>query len=231
MRFPAKAAWAAAAVLALGLAANVNQLDSAGREGRELADHVRTTYGATEIAADTVAPGYHPAGFFYPEAGSYLAAARDFGSLGYSAAELQTRSAATRLVADRTLLEALRLEAVAVPASGSGGQAPQVAVPIQGAARASDGCLSLRRGPTSGGAGPQPLLAEITLPPGGVSIAAERLGGVAITVGRFADRPALPVQLPPAGQVANLVIPRDGVAVPWRMIVRSRQPVAVCGLG
>jgi hypothetical protein len=123
--------------------------------------------------------------------------------MGYSAVELQTRPAATRLLADRTLVQAERLEPE--PSNGQGGdQAPTLASALQGTARQTGGCLRLRpvRGvnpfasqpsipppPPGQASAAAPALAEVTLPSGGASIVAARLARVAVRIGRFADPP------------------------------------------
>jgi hypothetical protein len=81
------------------------------------------------------------------------------------------------------------------------------------------------------GSATAPALAEVTLPPGGVSISAARIADVGLRIGRFADLPAVPLKTPAAGRAASLAIPTDGVALPWKLIVYSREPVSLCGLG
>jgi hypothetical protein len=244
VRFTWRAASAATVVLALGLVANIDQLNSEGAFGRRLGDQIRAAYGAIDIASNTDPPNFYPLGFFNPTTDSYLAVRRAFGSIGYSPAELQTRPAATRILADRTLVQAERVEPE--PSNGQDGdQAPTLASAIQGTARQAGGCLILgpMQGvnsfvaqpsippPPPGQASPgAPALAEVTLPPGGASIVAARLGQVAVRIGRFADPPQLPLMMPRAGRFASLAIPEDGVAVPWRLIVYSSEPVSVCGL-
>jgi hypothetical protein len=237
-------AWIATGVVALGLVANVYELNDAGTKLRSLTDPVRAAYGATEIASKTVQPNYLPLGFFYPAADRYLAAARAFGSVGYSPAELAGRPAATRLAADKTLVEAEQVDTdVRSPRAAGGEQAPQVEHALQATTRKTGGCLTLRPSPDHE-AGPldpsipppqsltgAPALAAITLPRGGVSIAAQRLGEMGISVGRFAELPAVPLEMPEAGHYASLAIRDDGVAVPWRLIVYSSERVSLCGLG
>lgn len=211
-----------------------------------LANPVRTAYGVTEIASKTVRPDFYPLGFFYPRADRYLAAVRAFGSMGYSAAELRTRSARTRFAADKVLVNAERLRLRATPEGRTGaGKPPRVAIALRGTARGAGGCLSLRpaRGagtfvqeasipppPSSASAAP-PALAELTLPRGGVLIEAERLGAVAVRVGRFANVPRVPLVMPRAGRFASLPIPKDRAALPWKLIVYAPEPLSVCGLG
>ena len=199
------------------------------------------------IAAKTVRPDFYPLGFFYARAGDYLAAVRAFGSMGYSPAELQTRSVTTRFFADKTLLAAERVTPkLEPPHAPSGEPRPRIVTALLGTARQTGGCLRLR--PRAGvnssapqpavpppppvqGATPPPALAEITVPHGGVSLAAERVGEVAVNAGRFADQPAVPLELPEGGRFASIAFPKDAVPLPWRLLVYSSQPVTLCGLG
>jgi hypothetical protein len=245
VKLPSWAAWIATGVLALGLGANIDKLETAGAENRRYTEIVRAAYGATEIASETVSPDFRPLGFFSPDAARYLAAVRAFGSMGYSAAELQTRPAATRLGADRVLLHAEQVEPRVESSPGPAGPAPGLVITLQGRVRSAEGCLRLRprRGegwftaqapillppPTRAAVAP-PALAEITLPPGGVWVAAG-LAELGARIGRFADVPSVPVEMPSAGHFASLPTPADGVSVPWKLIVYSREPTSVCGLG
>ena len=246
VRLPSWATVVALGVLALGLVANINQLVDAGAQGRRSADVVRAAYGATEISPTPPPPDYNPLGFFYPTADKYLAAAEDFGSLGYSATELRTRPARARMVADRTLLRAEGIQPkVGTSAGPRVALSPQVATPLQGTVSDARGCLRLEPGPEAGSFAPQPsvlpppitasasppALAEITLPPGGgIRLAAKRLSEVAVRAGRFSDVPITPLEMPQAGRFASLVLPADGVSLPWRLVVYSGGPVSVCGL-
>ena len=250
LRLPSRparaAAWAATGVLALGLAANVDQLNTAAAQNRRFVNPVRIAYGATEIASKTVRPDFYPLGFFYPNAGRYLAAVRAYGGLGYSAAELRTRSARTRFAADKVLVKAERLK-LGPDSTGrpDGGKAPRAATALQGTARTAGGCLGLQPTRHAGSFAPQgsipppppslaaaapPALAELTLPSGGVQIQAKRLGAVAVRIGRFASVPRVPLVMPRAGRFASLSIPADGTTLPWKLIVYASEPVSVCGL-
>ncbi len=251
LRLPSRpgraAALAAAGVLALGLAANIDQLSDIGAQNRRFTQPVRAAYGATEIASKSVSPDFYPLGFFYPRADTYLAAVRAFGSMGYSAADLRSKPANVRSAADRILVEAERVKPRAESAlRPGGGQGPQVANAVQGTAREAGGCVSLRpaRGarsfaaetaipppPSIQGSVAPPALAELTLPPGGIQIAAKRLGAVSVRIGRFASVPRVALIMPRAGRFAFLSIPQDRAALPWKLIVYAPEPVSVCGLG
>src|SRR5581483_4049744 len=243
LRLPSRAWLAATGVLALGLVANVDRLEGSGERGRRLSDYVRAALGATELAAPAVRPGYYPLGFFYGDAGSYLAAVRAFGSMGYSPAELGTRPEATRLAADTTLIAAERLGLKRAPSHAPGrGTAPRLAAAFQGRPQTARGCLVLRPGrgsrplPPRAPAAPPgpsaglPALAEVTARAPGVSVHARRPGRVAIAASRFADPPGVPLRMPRSSSSASLAIPADGAAIPWRLTVYSAQPVSLCAL-
>ena len=248
VRRPAWGVWAATGVLALGLVANLDRLRDEGTEQRLVANHIRAGFGSVEIAAGVVEPAYRPFGLlgaFYPNAGEYLNAVRAFGSPAYSPERLATLSAGTKLLADRTLAEAMRMRVRSTPSKPSVGSAPRVERALQGTSSTAGGCLELRaaRGtdafspqpavpppPELEGSAKPPALAEVTLPPGGVSIEAEGIANVGLRLGRFTDPPALPLETPAAGRYASLAIPGDDVTLPWKLIVYSREPVSLCGL-
>jgi hypothetical protein len=247
VRLPAWGAWAATGVLALGLVANLDRLHDAADEQRSVTRQVRALFGAVEIAAGVVQPDYRPRGLFYATAGKYLDASRAFGSLAYSPEELAGSPPPVKAAADRGLVGAMRLGLRPARDTSSGGtQPPLVERTLQGTARAAHGCVQLQ--PTAGAAAfaPQPsapppppvegsasppALAEVTLPPGGVAIAADRLTEVGLRLGRFADFPTFPLSTLQARHAASLAIPEDGVALPWKLVVYSRRPVTLCGLG
>jgi hypothetical protein len=247
VRLPGWGAWAATGVLALGLVANLDRLHDAADEQRPLTQRVRASFGAVEIAAGVVQPEYRPLGLFYPTAGQYLDASHAFGSLAYSPEELTGSPPPVTAAADTVLVGAMRLGLQpARETSSNGTQPPRVAAALQGAAEAAHGCVELR--PTAGasafapqpsvlppprveGSASPPALAEVTLSAGGVSLAADRLAEVGLRLGRFAVAPTLPLRMPQAGRVASLAIPEDGVALPWKLVVYSRRPVTLCGLG
>jgi hypothetical protein len=225
VRLPSWATAIAMGVLALGLVANIDRLEAAGSESRRASDGVRAAYGATEISSKPVPTNYNPLSASYPTADQYLTIAERFGSLGYSAAELRTRPADVRSVADRTLL---RAEGIQPRAEASPDPRypfpPPLATSLRGTMRDDHGCLRLQ--PRDGAA-----LAEIVLPPGsGIRIAARRLGEVDVRARRFADVLATRLEMPQSGRFASLAVPADGADLPWKVTLSSPRPVSVCGL-
>jgi hypothetical protein len=194
----------AATVLALGLAANVSRLDQVSDGGRSGAAPVRTSYGAIEIAQDTVSPSYRPLGSIFPDAGAYLDLASDFGSFAYTADQLRAASPSARLLADETLTKALDLNV-----------APAKHPP------STNSCVELA---PSGGP------AVIALPANGILLNARHLADVQLKIGRFSDVPSVPLNVPDFGRHAVLAIPADRSNIPWEAAVSSRHRVSVCGL-
>jgi hypothetical protein len=243
VRLPSWGTWAATAILALGLVANLARLHDEGATGRALAEEVRADYGAVEIAAATVPPDYRPLGF-YPTAGDYLDVSRSFGSPADSPAELAAAAAASRQEADGVLIAATGLALrQGGPGSADRARPPVLKRRFQGAAEVVDGCLTLRpaAGAKAFSAPPAvplpppptasaPALAEVTLAPGGASIGARRIAQVGLRLGRFADLPAFPLEMPRAGRAVSLPIPRDGVKRPWELTVYARHEVTLCRL-
>jgi hypothetical protein len=199
--------WAAAGVLALGLAANVSRLDQVSAGGRSGSTPVRTAYGAIEIGRDTVDPSYRPLGGLFPDAGDFLDLTGDFGSFAYTADQLRGASPSAQLLADATLAKALRLNVT----------------PARHAARSGCDRLAQSRGASGG---PE----VITLPPNGVSLSAKRIAKVDLRIGRFSDAPSVSLAMPDSGRHASLAIPADASTVPWRLEVLSRGRVSVCRL-
>jgi hypothetical protein len=148
--------------------------------------------------------------------------------------------------ADSTLARAMRLRLRSTGSTSSAGSgSPRVETPLQGTSSTAGGCLRLRAARGADAFSPQPsvlpppqvegstappALAEVILPPGGVSIEASRIDEVGLRLGRFADLPALPLETPAAGRHASLAIPGDDLTRPWKLIVYSREPVSLCGL-
>jgi hypothetical protein len=237
--------WAATGILALGLVANIDRLNDVGDSGRRSATQIRANFGATEIASDVVDAGYRPLGVYYATAGEYLDAVHAFGSPAYSPSQLTQLAAPVRGAVDAVLINEMRLRLQPADAGSSAGTAPRVAAALQGRSHREAGCTALRPigdaqafAPSTGalppppgsGSAPPPALGELVLPPGGVSIRAPGGSRTALRLGRFADAPMLPLEMPQGTEEARLVIPDDASTVPWRLVVYAHAPVSVCGL-
>ena len=185
-------------------------------------------YSAVEIAGPSAQPGFRVRPFF-PTAAEYLAAVRAFGRGGYTAAEIAGKPEELRSAADVTEAGALslRLEPAARPPRG--GAAPRVADP-QIAATSKAGCTTIRDGTraregASGSGG-----VEFILPKGGAWLGLRQPADADIHLARFADGAAVPLKQPAGGEGLELRIPPDRASVPWRLVIRSRGRITVCGL-
>ena len=152
-------------------------------ERRDDARILRAELGALELAGDRANPLFRPdtdirAGFLTTL--PYLLAVDKYGeSPGDSPQELAGRSEAERREADRVLVQAtglsLRPAGTARPAAAP----PRVDGAAGGQVRRRRGCLELRPRGALGAI-------DLTLPPGGVRLAAGRAGAT-VQVRRFAD--------------------------------------------
>ncbi len=167
--------------------------------------------GALDIAADTADPALvldeSNSDFAYYgliDAGSYLAASREYGSLGYSPAELESAPERGRVAADKVLATALRLQV----------RPPAVRPP-------DAGCTQVARED----ADPE----TITLPPGGATIRVAPGAEAELALRRYATE-SFPID---AGAVAGgdaveLAIPTDRSDRPWQVQVGGAGSFAVC---
>jgi hypothetical protein len=140
-------------------------------------------------------------------ASDYFTIVDRYGSLALPLSALERESEGVRAYADRVLAAALAL------------RLKPGAPPIE-----SQRCMR-----THSRGGVQTTSAE--LPPGGASVRAEGIGAVSVTVGRFADSPAVEVGSVPPGEVATLRIPPDAAPKPWRARFVGARSARVCPLG
>jgi hypothetical protein len=230
LRLPSWAMWVGSAVLLVSLWPNIDRLHDVSLEARQTSDGYRAKWSAVEVAGANARPGFLPDALS-SSAGGYLAAVRAFGSGGYSASALADRPNGARYEADLTLVGALGLGLT--PADGpapTGGAPPRLESPPGGATATAQGCLTVAA--IGGG---QPLSAtapsvKIVLPVGGAWIGPGPLAGAQFSIGKFTDRPSIPITLPAGRHAAALRIPPDGTGVPWRMQIQSRRPITLCGL-
>jgi hypothetical protein len=193
------------------------------REGRDFFRSqsllTRSDLAAIEIARRTVDPGFaltpEIAGTSFlaeVEAGKYLRAVREFGSLAYTPAELARAAEAGRRQADVVLANALPVTTETVPA------------PAGGRSR----CVALAGGPGSG-AEPLRLRSALRLRPGVIAIELDPGGAGTIRLRRFAHAGFPLVTEGVAGGTTTLLhLPADSVARPWQLQVRAAQRALVC---
>jgi hypothetical protein len=219
-------------VVAAAVGSNLLFLHEAYKSYLGSSEIVRGNLTAMEIARNTVDPAFFleeefaDTGFDHVDAASYLSAVDAFGSPAYTIAELERSPEPVRFAADKVLLNALRI--ALEPASPS-------AAPAAAAKPASPGPAGVAKVPARGcvavpGGAESPLL---SLPPGGVAIAAGSRPVTDIQMRRFATGSQFPVDFQTgigAGEALALPIPRDLSTVPWKMRLEGGA-ATVCGLG
>ena len=188
-------------VLGLGLIANLDELDQAGRAGRALAPQLRTGYGAIEGGEESVNRDYFPNGYLFPDAGDYFDFSHAFGSFAFSAEKLQSAPIPRRVRADQVLVAGLGIVARRAPAGPAGR------------------CIVLR----------PPVEATLVVRPGTLFLKGENLRNARLRIGRFNQDPTVPVRVPAAGRSLRLPIPAIDTPLQWRLAVASPSPVSVCG--
>jgi hypothetical protein len=256
-------AWAAlgfTVVLLLGLVYNIGQLRDGGGLARATSQEALGNYSAYEIAGPALDESYKP-GDFAPSAREYVQAARAYGSVADSPAELQTASALERASVDAALPGSLGLAVQPVFSTHAGGTAaPKVTRVWSGKVTRGQGCVRLEPSPPGAtpvvprvpldpelsrrailgrvvrGLPPRPTetlaqLAELTVSPGEVRLYAPDISRTGVLLGRFAEPPIAQLDRPGGGRAGVLRLPASGVALPWRVTVASNQPVTVCGFG
>ena len=70
----------------------------------------------------------------------------------------------------------------------------------------------------------------VTLPSGGASLDLRRSRGRTLLLGRFAERPAVPLAPPAGAAAADLRIPADRSTLPWRLLVPPGVSIRMCEL-
>jgi hypothetical protein len=227
---PRWATWACAAVLLLGFVSNAVKLRDEGFFVRTQSAMVKGQLSAYEIAGSNVDPGYAPTAFD-TTAGDDLHAMETYGSPALSPAELAAASMLTRLSADEALIGSMGIALRPAPGQrgAAPGPAPRVEQSFAGPITHRPGCVDMSP-PANANPDIPPPLAVLDLPPGGAVVSSSELPGVHLTLSQFAVPPVTP--LPPAehGGTAVLRIPKDEAPLPWKLMVRSSNPVAVCGI-
>jgi hypothetical protein len=202
----------AVAVVAAAVASNVLFMHEAYSSYLSSTEIVRGNLTALEIARNTVDPAFFleeefaDTGFDHIDAGSYFSAVDAYGSPAYTIEELEASPEPARFAADKVLLNALRVQLEPVPPA---------ALPAKGCATAREA-------------------APLSLPPGGVVIAAGAQPVADIKMSRFATpgEGGLPVDFQTgvaAGQATKLAIPRDLSTVPWKLQLEGGA-ATVCAL-
>jgi hypothetical protein len=228
LKIPAWSMWAASAVLLVSLWPNIDRLHDAGLAFRQDSQQVRMQYSAVEIAGPSARPGYRVR-TYSPTAGGYLAAVRAFGPGGFTVDEIAGKSDFSRQLADVTEVAALGLQLEPAARPPRGGAPPRVANP-QIAATSTAGCTTVREGGRGGERASESSGVEFILPRGGAWLGLSRPADADIHLGRFADGETVPLKQPAGADGLELRIPPDQASIPWRLLIRSRSRITVCGL-
>jgi hypothetical protein len=231
IRLPSWWGWAAAAVLAISLVANIAGMRTAGTFFRAESDYNRAELAALEAARGTVSPDFVPeTGFatllphedLHFTAAEYFAAIDQFGSPALPQDQLPAAGEAARELADQVSARAvdIRLHPTSsVPPPGA--PPPQVAQATGGVVHGGGGCVFFRTRPAA--------VSELELRvPRGHDLAIRNLPGegLKLSLARFADAPS--VVLRPVHGNAMLELPMDRAAVPWRVFIQTSLSIAAC---
>lgn len=228
LKLPDWSMWAASAVLLVSLWPNIDRLHDAGLEYSQISEGYRVQWSAVEIAGPSAQPGFRVSALS-PEAGGYLAAVRAFGPGGFTVGEIAGKSDGLRQVADVNEVAALGLRLEPATRPPRGGAPPRVADP-QIATTSKAGCTTVRK---ARGAGPGISGSRgvgFILPSGGAWLGLSRPADADIHLGRFADGETVPLKQPAGAEGLELRIPPDQASIPWRLLIRSRSRITVCGL-
>jgi hypothetical protein len=209
---------AAALVLALSVGASVAFFVEQSGDVEFQGAISRAQLAGVELAGHNVDPDYQPAEFG-PNAGEYLEAADNYGSIGFSPAELASQPEAVRLQGDRTLVESQGL--AFVPAAST-------SPPPAGTPSRALGSVE-REGAPPGCVVTASSHSEVALDSPAFWVRSNGLQEAGLNLGRFADQAFTPLTPPPPGVAAGMVLPADGIDEPWRLGIDSQEPVTVCG--
>jgi hypothetical protein len=196
------------AVTVFSLVGNVTRLRDGMQIYRTFGTTMRAQLSAIEIAAPAERPsfttrlGFPPLGIGV--AGPYLQAVKRNGSPAYSSRELARQSEGQRAVADGVLVSALRLH---------------LSTPNPGQSASSCRRFGLGLG------GP----AAVVLGPPGAELRSSTTAQVAVS--RYGSSDTIPVGTLRPGSAADLRIPRDRAALPWRVMIGTTPArITVCKL-
>jgi hypothetical protein len=151
----------------------------------------------------------------------YYVISDQWGSPAYTPEELLRRPVGVRWAADVVLARALSVKlGAAGPKPRSSAQPPPVSAIAGGRARQLGNCTTLR--PAGSG-----LTADLVVPREGLWIGG-LIAGDSLALHRFGPLPAYPLDVPPGGRAASLVIPTDAAPTPWRLRVAAGRPLTAC---
>ncbi len=208
VRLPRRLAPLVLVATVFALAVNIDEFRGPSDVLRSYAQQSRADLSAIELARQRIGPGFAPidrlffAYFVVGGAGHLLDAVDRNGSFAFSLPELRDQSEAVRDHADSTLARALGLRLTEIPSS-----------------EAAERCVRHHRHFAAA--------RHVKLRSPGVLL---RSGTTTkVTLGRFADTPAVQMGSLPPGRSALLRLPRDQAPEPWQAAL-SGLPM-VCPLG
>jgi hypothetical protein len=248
---------AAAAILALGLAYNFNQLRDGGTILRRDAEVAVGQYTAYEIAGSRLQASYQPEPIS-PNAGTYIDAAEAYGSAAETEAELVHDPLAMRQAADAALVGSLGVGLDPSPRTvRAGGHAPRMDRILSGRVLRTSHCVRMippaartskqTMVPVDPTPSPKralkaairnepvkpipvvPVLGELSVRPGELRIStAGKISRVAVLLGKFALPPSAQLDQVYGSHQATLRLPAAASTRPWVVAVGASDPVSIC---
>ena len=210
------------------VAGNIGALKDQGYDRRLKSQASLAQLAALEIARDRVDPAFRPtpdpAGLAPDVAAQpYFAAIYDFGSPAPTPAELAEKPDWQRMVADATLLQALRVRPKFERSRAVSLTPPHVLAERGGSTRVDRGCAVLST------AGDRAVM-ELRVPRAGLSVTGRPGGPVELRARRLASGFGNPFARVTGGKSAVLRFPRDRLSSSWDVQLAARRSVRACAL-
>jgi hypothetical protein len=229
MTLSARVAALAAVVVALFAVTGLTLLHNGALGLRGTSKTVTAELGALELAAARAPAGYQPDPRLAPQisAGPYLHTVRAIGSSpADTPAEVAAADPTSRAGADAVLLQldAPSLAPLGLKRPSPLAPAPAVTALASGSQGQHGACIDLTPAPDA------TMIAQLTLPSGGVEIRNRGAGPASAALKRFGDAfVQLGGSVAPHKRVA-LSIPSDADQLQWALQLTSSSPLSVCGL-
>jgi hypothetical protein len=213
------------------IVSNLGILRDAGRLLRGAAASTKAELGTLEMTRQQVNPAFRSGGFVFGllQAGPYFAAERQLGSVAASPAQIAGDPESVRAAADFQLLQIdhPNLQPAPPATRRSGAPSPPVLDAVQSAMVVRAGaCVRFRRAAFTSALSSSSF--ELTVPPGGVALAAQS-GAATISVRRFATQFQALGTLA-GGASAVLRITPDLAPQPWHVQITSSGAATACAL-
>jgi len=202
---------------------NLNYLNRVAQSLTQFGENQPAGLAAIELTRDRVAPDFllttenSDVDYLgWLDAGSYLAAADEFGSPAYTPPELLAASEPARAAADKVFAAALELELEGRRGGARTGTS---------SARSEEGCIELQ--PLAGSGAAEPTTLELRRAEVRIIAASDR--GASLRLRRYASE-AYPVELGELepGESASLAIPSDLSDEPWELELEALRGAELC---